>query len=325
MKKILKAVLTGVLISSFALTSVGFTLAEEVNTKGVSKIVAFGDSASDNGGINTNGKSGAYNISKEILALPDVPEGAYLKPGEVYWENRYSNGKTAVEVLAEMMDKPLVNYATGGGTSGYGNYSDWMDTIAYSGVLGQIDKYAESLNGEEIDPTVLHFIMAGGNDYFKFLDYGLDGTLEGLADQVVKNLETAVRKLSALGAKKFFMPNSMPFQFAPFEITMGRTDLAEMFTKRINDQLPAVVERLEKELNVDITTFDIEQSMLKIVENPQKYGIRFTQTPCQPTFPEILPAELNVDEYFFFDEWHFTRVVHRALGEDMYSVAKNIK
>nr|WP_307992533.1 SGNH/GDSL hydrolase family protein [uncultured Niameybacter sp.] len=325
MKKFLKTVLTSVLISSFTLTSVGFTSAQEVNTKGISKIVAFGDSASDNGGINTNGKSGAYNVSKDILALPEVPAGTYLKPGEVYWEQRYSNGKTAVEVLAEMMDKPLVNYATGGGTSGYGNYSDWMDTIAYSGVLGQIDKYAESLKGQKIDPTVLHFVMAGANDYFKFLDYGLEGTIEGVADQVVVNIETAIRELTALGAKKFFVPNCMPIKYAPFEMTMGRTEVADTFTKRVNAQLPAMLEGLEKELNIDITAFNVEESMSNIITNPQAYGITNIVDPCQPTYPEILPAKSNVDEYFFFDEWHFTRVAHRFLGEAMYSVAKTIK
>nr|WP_307992532.1 SGNH/GDSL hydrolase family protein [uncultured Niameybacter sp.] len=325
MKKFLKAVLTGVLISSFTLTSVGFISAQEVNTKGISKIVAFGDSASDNGGINTNGKSGAYNVSKDILALPEVPAGAYLKPGEVYWEHRYSNGKTAVEVLAEMMDKPLVNYATGGATSGYGNYSDWMDTIAYSGVLGQIDKYAEALNGEKVDPTVLHFIFAGGNDYAKFFDYGLDGTVEDVADQVVANTETAVRKLAVLGAKKFFIPNSMAVKLTPFGMSPERIKLDEIYTKRINDQLPTVLENLAKELNVNITIFDTEKAMLKIAENPQKYGITNITEPCQPTYPELLPIVSNVDEYYFFDEWHPTRVVHRFLGEDMYSVAKNIK
>lgn len=320
MKKFLKAVLTGVLISSFALTSVGFTSAEEVNTRGVSKIVAFGDSASDNGGINTNG-SGAYAISKEVLELPEVPEGAYLKPGEVYWQNRYSNGKTAIEVLAEMMDKRLENYATGGATSGYENYSDWMDTVAYSGVLGQIDKYEESLNGEEIDPTVLHFILSGGNDYSK---YASSKPLEEIADQVVENYEIAIRELSALGAKKFLVANSMAIKLSPYG-TPESIKSCEAYTRRINDQLPAVLESLEQELDIDITSFDTEGSMLEIAENAQKYGIRNITEPCQPTYPELLPIEPNVDEYYFFDEWHFTRVVHRAMGEDMYSVAKNIK
>lgn len=317
MKKIFKSVLTGLLISSFALTAAGSVSAKEVSEKGISKIVAFGDSFSDNGS--------AYAISKEILALPEVPEDAYLKPGEVYWEGRYSNGKTAIEVLAEKMDKPLTNYATGGATSGYANYSDWMDTIAYSGVLGQIEKYEAALNGEKIDPTVLHFIMVGGNDYFKFLDFGLDGTVEGVADQVVKNIEIAVRKLASLGAKKFFVPNSMALKLAPFEITMGRTELAEAFTKRMNEKLPAVLERAERELNIDITTFNVEASAMKIAANPQKYGIKYMDIPCQPTYPEVLPAKPNQDEYFFFDEWHTTSVVHNALGEDMYSVAKKIK
>lgn len=317
MKKIFRNVLTGLLVSSFALTSAGTVSAQEVRKEGISKIVAFGDSASDSGE--------AYAVSKEILALPEVPEGAFLKPGTVYWENRYSNGKSAIEVLAEMMDKKLTNYATGGATSGYKNYTPWMDTIAYTGVLGQIDKYEKSLNGQKADPNALHFIMVGANDYSEFLDYELEGTIEGVADTVVANMAIAIRDLAELGAEKFLISNSIDLTLTPYEIREGRTDAAKAYTERVNTTLPDVLADLEKELNVDITEFDAAKVMGDIAKNPQKHGIRFVGVEAQPTYPEIKPAKTNADEYFSWDEWHFSRVTHRVIGEAMYALAKNIK
>ena len=159
MKKIFKNAIAGLLVSSFAFSAVGFsaTPIEAKPKQGISQIIAFGDSASDNGQ--------AYEISKVILETPGHYEGAYLKPGEgLYWENRYSNGKTAVEILAEKLNVSLTNFAVGGATTGYENYSDWMDSLGYTGVLGQVEKFEASLEGEEADSEALYFIFAGGND-----------------------------------------------------------------------------------------------------------------------------------------------------------------
>lgn len=317
MKKIFKTALTSLLISSFALTSVGFTSVEQTNKKGISQIIAFGDSCSDNGE--------AYSISKAILENPEINEGAYIKPGELYWENRYSNGKTAVEVLAEKLDTPLTNYATGGATSGYENYSTWMDRLGYTGVLGQVAKYEKSLNGKKADPNALHFILVGANDYSYFVDYALDGTVEGVADQVVENIETAIKELSALGAKKFFIVNSIDLTLTPYEISEGRTEIAATFTNHMNTALPNVLKTLKKNLKIDITDFDIAKVMNEIATNPENYGIKYVGVECQATYPEIKPAKPNADEYFSWDEWHFSRVTHRAIGEAMYSTAKTIK
>lgn len=312
MKKLLKRVMSSVLISSFALTTVGFAATPtKVHPYEISQIIAFGDSCSDNGA--------AYATSKDILETPDHYEGAYLKPGELYWENRYSNGKTAVEVLAEMMDKQLVNYATGGATTGYVNYSDWMDSLGYTGILGQIEKYEASLAGREADEEALYFILGGANDYSKFLDYNLPGTVEEVADQVVENISTAVEKLADLGAEKFVVANSINLALVPYEIREGRTEAATTFTNRVNTAMPKVLKALEKELDITIIQYDIEKGMNKLVQNPEHYGLVYLDVECQPTYPEIKPIKPNADQYMFFDEWHFSRVTHRAIGEDLYS------
>ncbi len=161
---------------------------------------AFGDSYSDNGG--------ARRITTEILEDSKTPEEAYIKPSdELYWECRYSNGKTAIEVLADKLDVKLTNYAIGGATSGRENYSAWMNHVRDTGVLGQVDEFEKSLNGEKADPEALYYIFASTNDYYLFMDYEQPGTIVEVADKTVENIETAVTKLASLGAQKFLVVN----------------------------------------------------------------------------------------------------------------------
>lgn len=318
MNKKLKIIVAGALLATTSLSAVISVQAADNkhNSFGVSQMIAFGDSMSDNGG--------AYRISTELVESEDpaISEGAYIKPGALYWENRYSNGKTAVEVFADKLGVNLTNYAIGGAMSDYHNYSDWMDRIHSTGVLGQIDEYVAGLNGESTDENALYFILVGANDYSKFMDYGLEGTVEGVADRVVENIETAIEKLADAGAEKFFISNSVDLTNVPYEISENRLEAASAFTNRVNDTLPVVLESLEDELNIDIIKYDITATSEKILEHAKQYGLKYLDTAAQPTWPEVGTVAENVDEYLHFDEWHYTRVAHQIFGEAMYKTLK---
>ncbi|MGL4343705.1 MAG: SGNH/GDSL hydrolase family protein [Cellulosilyticaceae bacterium] len=314
MTKRFKTILSGLLVCGLAATA-AFTTIEASEKQPISQIVAFGDSYSDNGSANA--------VSTAVIASGN--EDAFVKPGELYWENRYSNGKTAVEVLAEMADLPLTNFATGGATSGFENYTPWMDSLGYTGVLGQIDKYAASLNGAPVDPNTLHFMFISANDYFRFVDFELEGELLDVADQAVANIKTGVETLAKMGAKQFFISGSSDLSLVPYEISVGRADQAAAFRDRVNSQLPSMLQSLEKTLDVSITFFDVTKVSDEIVANPNAFGITVLDKECQPTYPEIKPVAPNQDQYYFFDEWHFTRIVHRTIGERMYTAFQGIK
>ncbi|MGL4346013.1 MAG: SGNH/GDSL hydrolase family protein [Cellulosilyticaceae bacterium] len=319
MKKF-KKLLVGILVCTSLVSLVGCATdnqkAQENETTGISQIIAFGDSMSDNGG--------AFKVSKAIVEEGKV-EGAYIKPGELYWENRYSNGKTAIEVAAERAQVPLVNYAIGGATSGQANYSDWMDTIQPTGVLGQIDMFKTSLNGEMADQDALYFIFSGANDYCKLVDYGVGGTVEEVADQVIVNIEEAVKTLVEVGAKKFMIPTATDVAAIPYEVRENRAEYATVFVERINTQLPVLVEKLAADLEITIATCDLTSATRKMISNPEEYGFTETTVEAQPTWPEIKPVAENIDEYVFFDEWHFTKAAHEILGEEIYNALTTIQ
>lgn len=308
-----------IIICSFLVNSVAF--ASTNKNKGrqtFSQVFAFGDSYSDNGE--------AKRISTAIVEAPNAPSNAYIKPSdELYWNNRYSNGYTAVEVLAQMMEVPLTNYATGGARSGQENYSAWMDFLGTTGVLGQIDTFEASLNGGQADPDALYFIFGSANDYFYFMDYGLEGDIKDVADEAVENTKLAVAKLAKLGAKKILVVNSSDLTLVPYEVVNNRTDSAEAFVKRFNKKLPKAMKKAKKELGISIRVFDVTKVSKKIVKKPHKYGIEYISKECQSTYPEVKPVNENPDSYYFWDEWHFSRAVHGFIGEAMYKSIKKFR
>lgn len=322
MQKKFKKLICGMLVATTVLSTVGCSSvvkAEEVSEiedREFSKIVAFGDSYSDNGSANA--------VSTAILES-DNNEGAFVKPGELYFENRYSNGKTAIEVAAELANLPLENYATGGGTSGYENYSDWMDRLGGTGVLGQIDKFEATLKEGEADDDALYFILAGANDYCKFIDFNLEGTVEDVANQVVKNIETAIRELADLGAEQFLVSHAIDVSTMPYEVTEGRKESAKVFSQTVSAQLPALLEKLSEELDIEIGEYDITKTTDEIMANPEKYGFKEVVEVIQPTWPKVLPAKENVEDYMFFDEWHPSATTHKIVGQAIYEVIQTME
>lgn len=285
----------------------------QIEKEGLTQIIAFGDSYSDNGSAN--------RISTEISDSGAAAE-AFVKPGTTYWNNRYSNGITAVEVLADQLKLPLTDYATGGAKTGETNYTDWMDLMGGSGVLGQVDRFEQSLNGAQADPNAMYFIFASANDYFYFMDYNLTGRVEAVADEAVDQLKMAVRRLARLGAKKFFIVNSSDLTLVPYVITMGQEDAAAAFRDYVNTHLPEEMGRLSGLLEVTIQVFDMKKASDEIIDHAERYGLNVLDKPCQPTFPEVRNKNEEEDSYYFWDEWHYTRVVHKILGEKMYQELK---
>lgn len=318
MKKKFKFMVAIFLTCILVFSGIRYLLNKEKVSENFTQVFAFGDSYSDSGE--------AKKISAQIMASPNRPDDAYLKPSdELYWEDRYSNGPTAVEMLAENLGVPLVNYATGGATSGEKNYSEWMDHLGNTGVLGQIEKFENSLKEGKADPDALYFIFASANDYFSFMDYSLPGTVEEVADKAVDNINKAIKRLVTLGAKNFFVVNSSDLSLVPYEITSNRTESAEVFVKHVNKKLPESIKELQKNSNIKIMMFDLPEISDNIIKNPSKYGLVELDKEAQSTYPEVKPASANPEQYYFWDEWHYTSTVHKILGEEMYDKVRMFK
>ena len=119
----------------------------------ISQIYAFGDSYSDDGlSLEISTDAVEAGVADSFILPADPELGLYDEEG------RWTNGETAVEVLADNLGVDLTNYAVGGAKSGDGNYYSWLDSFQNTGVFGQINQFNSELAGQPADPDALYFI-----------------------------------------------------------------------------------------------------------------------------------------------------------------------
>ncbi|EPP4016247.1 SGNH/GDSL hydrolase family protein [Pseudomonas aeruginosa] len=273
----------------------------------IEHIYAFGDSYSDNGASD--------RLTHEMLEK-GIKDAQRL-PGELYWQGRWSNGPTAVEVLAQRLGAQLTDYAVGGAKSGRNNYYAWMTPYQDTGLSGQIDQYLGGLNGQPADPTALYFIFISANDFFEHADFSLTLPLEQLARDSVEQVLEAVSRLARVGAKRFMVVGSTELSVVPAVVAAGQDEQARRYQQDFNDALPMQLEQLGKAQELDIVYFDHSAVSSSIRSAPGQYGLSNLTAPCQPTYPEVKSACATPDSYYFWDEWHPTRRVHALVGEAM--------
>ncbi len=308
----------------------------------IDKVYALGDSYTDGG---ESGVMSAYKITKKLFTelrqdsrpplskeadwLPGKPESPYVKVAD----GRWTNGLTAVEVLASQLKVPLRNYAVGGATTGKGNYCTWLDEEVESGLLGQVaqlKKDAES--DQEINfKNTLVSIFASANDYFYAEDQNQknhNGPIQNidllveLVDQAILHTETAIRQLAEIGAKKFLVVGSSDLSIVPWEVTYKRTSDAHTFTAQMNRRLNFALKRLREELKIEIVYFDHVDFSINVRKNAAQFGFMELWKPCtlsqpDPKVPGEPPICKNPDEHYFWDEYHPTRKVHELVGIEM--------
>ena len=279
----------------------------------ISRIYAYGDSYSDSGA--------SLDISKQAIEA-GVPEASLLPaaPESTLYDarGRWSNGPTAVEVLADNLGVALTNYAVGGAKSGSGNFFGWVDSFQDTGVFGQVEQFAADSESQPVDAEALYFIFASANDFFEYLtEPGSPSTIDELAAQTVDNIIRSVSDLSALGARQFIVVNSSDLVALPGAPEFGILEESEHFTRSVNAQLPTALSTLSDQLSsTQIALYDHVAISDKIRKNPSAYGLTNTEDPCQPVFP-VEPVCDNPDGYYFWDENHPTERVHQIIGEDM--------
>ena len=152
----------------------------------------FGDSLSDNGNL-----AAALGTN-----FPNPPS----------FDNSFTNGKVAVQLLAESLGLSAnaslwltsptpagTNYAVGGATSAASAIGGSMNINLPS----QVDAYSASVSGHA-DPNALYVVMIGGNDV---RNAALQGTGAGAITDGVDTEVTEISTLGEEGAKHFLVVN----------------------------------------------------------------------------------------------------------------------
>ena len=275
----------------------------------LSQIYVFGDSYSEDGTAFELSTQAVEASIADAFILPADPDlGLYDKDG------RWTNGPTAIEILAENLQLDITNYAVGGAKSGNGNYYSWLDPVQDTGFFGQIDQFAAEAT--PADPNALYFVFVSANDLFEFVDFGLPGTVEDLADETVQNIGQGVSELAALGAEQFLIVNSSDLDILPGVIEFGQVEEARLFTDTVNELLPNQLTLLDQQLDIEIALYDHVAISDEIRANPAIYGLTNVNDSCQPVFP-VEPVCNNPAEHYFWDEYHPTERAYEIIGDDM--------
>lgn len=270
-------------------------------------LYAFGDSFSDNGASETLTRSLVAQKVKDAQELP----------GPLYWQGRWSNGPTAVEVLAKALKTPLTDYAVGGAKSGNGNYYELMSEARDTSALGQIADHLAAAKTHKADPNALYFIFISANDFFEWADFSHRETLDRLSQTSLANIRQAVEQLAAAGAQHFMVVGTVDLVHVPAVVQGQQQAHAAEFQQALVRELPGVLDDLAKRLQVDIHYFDHRAFSDGIRAASGHAGLAHLDTPCQPTYPQAKPACANPDAYYYWDEWHPTRKAHALAAAAM--------
>ena len=289
-------------------------------TSSYSGIVAFGDSLTDTG----NFTALASGLSFGLVNFPSPAFG--------YAQGRFSNGKVAIEYLAESLNLNLTNYAVGGAKTGPSalpglpdNYIDEGGESGFSagsfngtGVVAQVASHIAG-SGGTIDSQALYFVWAGPNDYFSLADQALAGAPEDISAltsayiaNAIGHLQGSVQTLYAAGARSFLIPNLPNLGVTPFALAAGQqlSALATQTAASHNFYLSSVLSGLAGSLT-DAQFFTSDTYALTTFANLDPAGAGFGNTTdmCQ-----LNPSCTDPASYLYWDDVHITTAAHEMLA-----------
>ncbi|KAI8837851.1 hypothetical protein BC829DRAFT_447540 [Chytridium lagenaria] len=265
----------------------------------INRIVMFGDSSSDSGR--------SFNLTQGNG--PTIPSNAFF-------QGRWSNGNTWIEVLAKERKVQLDNYACGGATTSDkllqgslgGKFNQPLRSnglpINVPGLDTQVNEYiAKKETGDK--SKVLFALWGGANDKLtdEFLGLNKSGSFYAKAQYEQWEL------LAKNGAKNIMVvvpPPQSAFDISyGFEITL----LAAKF------QL--------KNLGVKFGLFQSSLTFIKLLIAPGLFGFKFgtSERCCVDCYSGLPPTGFakvcsNPDEYIIWDGTHPTAATHKIIAKD---------
>jgi phospholipase/lecithinase/hemolysin len=239
------------------------------NAANFSAEYVFGDSLSDNG-----------NLAAALGApFPDPPS----------FDNSFTNGKVAVQLLAESLGLSAnaslwltsptpqgTNYAVGGATAAASAIGGSMNI----NLPQQVGAYSTFFSGHA-DPNALYVVMIGGNDV---RNAALAGTgAPAITDGVDAEL-AAISTLSGEGAEHFLVVNVPNVGIIP-EFAQENPALAAeatTFSQLYDTDLAAGLQTLDPTLapGASLTDFDLFDFNADILANAAAHGLTNTTDPC---------------------------------------------
>ncbi|WFD35020.1 hypothetical protein MCUN1_001866 [Malassezia cuniculi] len=263
-----------------------------------SSVVVFGDSLVDNG-------NGTWQLTNHTWPAD-----------KAYFDGRFSNGETWVEVFAEKLGVPCVkDIAYGGATvnnSRVQGYTGYDSDIKVPDVLSQISQHLGKSGCADAD--ALYIVSGGSNDAFFGMQHSAD--VAKFAESVVESLVAAAHRLARAGARHLAIPTLLPTGLSPYGVSF-LDDASRATLRNYTDAFNKAVNA-----TTNITVIDLHTVAQRIYDNPAKHGLTVLHEAClQGTLkPETGPRKLcsNPDAHTYWDLYHPTKRMHELLAEGAF-------
>lgn len=294
-----------------------FTFAARAENANVEEIVIFGNSISDTGNV--------YSLTNNTFP-----------PEPLYYEGRFSNGPLWIDTLSQNLGlnpsnfydfnstniSEGINFSIGGATTGTTTLGDTPE-LTFPGVTTQVNDYINSLNGTAIDEDALVVYWSGENDYVQaFQNEGI------LLDPEVPitNISNSLVQLANAGAENVLVSNLVNLANVPLSrsfIPPEQLEQLTLLTNAHNSVLNFAIASLNTAFpDTEFVLFDTNSLLDNIFNNPTEFG--FINNPIEScltpnNFPDIAPNVVpcdNPEEYFYYDNQHFTSAVHQLIADE---------
>lgn len=262
-------------------------------------LLVFGDSLSDMGN--------AWRL---------LGDGAV--PSPPHWQGRRCNGPLWVEILAGRLGWPSLepslasgtDHAFGGARSGGG-----LSPKGVPNLLEQVARFLDSLSGDPLDDGALVVVRAGANDY-------LDGEPDWeRAEAINANLQAAVTALAQVGARRFLVPNELPWGVSPIVPPSYGQAQRQAFDALIGQQnqgLTQALHELAQQRGLQVWQPDFHGLLLDALAGPQAFGLVEVVKPVLQEAQASTPAQQVPDASGFLwwdSRAHFCTAFHQRLAE----------
>jgi len=272
-------------------------------------VFVFGDSLSDAG-----------NLASLAGPFPNPP----------FFNNRVSNGPTAVDVAAAGL-----GLSTGASLHLIGAAVGTNYAVAGARAAGEqpIDLPTQvtlflANQGGVASADSLYLMLIGGNDIRDARDVPDPAIAEGIIVGAVTSQLQQLQVLVASGAEKIVVLNVPDIGGIPENAVLSAlfgddtiSRRATRLTKAYNKALKRGVRRLVKASRADIAVFNTFGVFREIIEDAEENGFTNTTDACFSsisfTFNPGCAFGANFPQYIFFDEIHPTARVHEMIGQSL--------
>lgn len=283
-----------------------------------SSVIVFGDSLIDSG----NAQAAAAQLGEED------PTPAALG----YFEGRFSNGPTYVDLLSQQLTGSGLSltfpYPSPGAPPpdgqnlnfGYGGAQAIQGVEPVPNVVEQVAAYAAL--PRPVDPEALYIINIGGNDLFQVIAEGFPSTTPEYLTSVSDRIADQVALLDQIGARHILVTSAPPVQGVPRYNELPDDQEAEVRAgaRVIADQLDLllveVLNNLELEARLNIFSYlDLYDAF---VADPAAFGFPATVDITNACLAVETPSpNIDCSNYLFFDDVHPTAAAHAVIAREI--------